>query len=240
MSPSTSAIQVRRRPGSRRSASSKTLPMVTSRPAVMSVVYQRFTARGVFLLPGCGRMICSGVRAGPPGTATSNTHPVPAIRLWPFSPVPRRLSKLRTRFPGALVRRRRASGRIATPLPSAGIASGGRPSVGFSPVPGTTAWSRFWSWQNSSAAAAAAAVICPSCRLPMLIPAAASTSSCAWPQEPDRLNISARRCNRQEYPSGGKFSTASRGNSDPAPLTPDRYAIRRTLTSPSVVTTARE
>jgi hypothetical protein len=46
MSPSASAIQARRWPGSRRSASSKTLPTVTSRPAVMSQAYQRFTARG--------------------------------------------------------------------------------------------------------------------------------------------------------------------------------------------------
>ena len=103
--------------------------MVTSRPAVMSQAYQRFSARGGFFLPlpGSGRMTCSGVRAGPSGTATSKTAPVSAIRLQPFfSPVPARFSKVRTRCSGALVRRRRASGSIATPLPSAEIASGGR------------------------------------------------------------------------------------------------------------------
>src|SRR3984957_8118981 len=46
MSPSTRTIRVRWWPGSRRPASSKTLPMVTSRLAVMSQAYQRFTARG--------------------------------------------------------------------------------------------------------------------------------------------------------------------------------------------------
>jgi hypothetical protein len=73
--------------------------MVTSRPAVMSVVYQRFTARGAFLpLPGSGYMTCPGVRAGPAGTWTSKTQPVSAIRLWPpFSPVPRRCSTFRAR-----------------------------------------------------------------------------------------------------------------------------------------------
>ena len=73
----------------------------------------------------------------------------------------------------------------------------------------------------------------------MLTPVAASTNSCACSYEPDRQNISASRCSAQEYPSGGRFSTASRGNSDPAPLTPDRYAIRRTRTWPSRVTTGR-
>ena len=71
----------------------------------------------------------------------------------------------------------------------------------------------------------------------MLTPVAASTNSCPCSYDTDRQNISASRCNCQEYPSGAKFSTASRGNSDPAPLTPDRYAIRRTRTSPSCVTT---
>ncbi len=139
MSPSTRAIQVRAWPGSRRSASSKTLPMVTSRPAVMSQAYQRFTARGRagLLAPGSGRMTCSGVRRPrPSGTATSKTQPVSAIRLQPFfSPVPARLSKVRTRCSGALVRRRRASGSIATPLPSAEIASGGRRSCWPCPAP---------------------------------------------------------------------------------------------------------
>jgi len=83
-------------------------------------------------------------------------------------------------------------------------------------------------------------VICSSCRLPIPTPAAASTNSCACSYDTARQNISASRCNAQEYPSGGRFSTASRGNSDPAPLTPDRYAIRRTITSPSRVTTGRE
>ena len=102
--------------------------MVTSRPAVMSQAYQRFSARGFFPpVPPSGRMTCSGVRAGPSGTATSKTAPVSAIRLQPFfSPVPARFSKVRTFCSGALVRRRRASGSIATPLPSAEIASGGR------------------------------------------------------------------------------------------------------------------
>ena len=36
------------------------------------------------------------------------------------------------------------------------------------------------------------------------------------------MNISASCCSAQEYPHGGRFSTASRGNSAPAPLTPDR------------------
>ena len=71
----------------------------------------------------------------------------------------------------------------------------------------------------------------------MLTPVAASTSSRACSYEPDRLAISARRCSCQEYPHGGRFSTASRGNSDGTPFTPARYAIRRTLTAPSVVTT---
>jgi hypothetical protein len=65
-------------------------------------------------------------------------------------------------------------------------------------------------------------VICSSCRLPMLTPAAASTNSRACSYDPDRQNISASRCRPQEYPSGGKFSTASRGNSDDTPLIPAR------------------
>ena len=140
-----------RRPGRSRSGGgrgrggrprSKILPMVTSRPAVMSQVYQRFSARGGFVpaVPGSGRMTCSGVRAGPSGTATSKTAPVSAIRLQPFfSPVPARFSKVRTRCSGALVRRRRASGSIATPLPSAEIASGGRPCPCSCPAAGTAA-----------------------------------------------------------------------------------------------------
>jgi hypothetical protein len=51
--------------------------------------------------------------------------------------------------------------------------------------------------------------------------------------------MTASRCIAQEYPPGGRFSTASRGNSDTAPFTPDRYPIRRTTTSPSVVITGR-
>ena len=71
-------------------------------------------------------MTCSGVRGGPSGTATSKTAPVSAIRLQPFfSPVPARFSNVRTRCSGALARLRRASGSIATPLPSADSASGG-------------------------------------------------------------------------------------------------------------------
>ena len=73
----------------------------------------------------------------------------------------------------------------------------------------------------------------------MLTPVAASTNSRACSYEPDRANICASRCSCQEYPHGGRFSTASRGNSDPAPLIPGRYAIRRTRTSPSAVTTGR-
>jgi hypothetical protein len=65
-------------------------------------------------------------------------------------------------------------------------------------------------------------VICSSCRLPTLTPVAASTNSCACPKDPDRQNICASRCSGQEYPHGGKFSTASRGNSDGTPLIPDR------------------
>ena len=53
----------------------------------------------------------------------------------------------------------------------------------------------------------------------MLTPVAASTNSCPCSYDPARQNISASRCNCQEYPSGGKFSTASRGNSDNTPLT---------------------
>ena len=105
----------------------------------MSQAYQRFTARGAFLpAPGSGRMTCSGVRgpSGTSGTATSKTQPVSAIRLQPFfSPVPARLSKVRTFWSGAFVRRRRASGSIATPLPSAEIASGGRRSCWSCPAP---------------------------------------------------------------------------------------------------------
>ncbi len=150
-------------------------------------------------LPGSGRMTCSGVRAGPSGTATSKTAPVSAIRLQPFfSPVPARFSKVRTRCSGALVRRRRASGSIATPLPSAESASGGRPGPG-PPAAGTAAaWSR--SWQNRSASAAAATTICSSCRLPTLTPVAASTNSCPCSYDTDRQNISASRCKPQEYP----------------------------------------
>ena len=180
MSPSTSVIQVRSWPGSRRSASPKILPMVTSRPAVMSQAYQRFTDRGAFLAPpGSGRMTCSGVR-GRSGGRTSNTQPVSAIRLWPFfSPVPVRLAKVRTRGTGVGPRRRRASGRMATPLPSAEIASGGSPVPGSCPAPGRAISSpdRSASWQNRSASAAAPAVICSSCRLPMLTPVTASTNS---------------------------------------------------------------
>ena len=110
--------------------------MVSARLAVISQVYQRFTARGPRAgSPGARAMTSSGVRGGPSGGRTSKTHPVSAIRLQPFfSPVPARFAKVRTRSPGALPVRRRASGRIATPLPSAEIASGGRsPS---SPGPG--------------------------------------------------------------------------------------------------------
>ena len=127
LSPSTSTIQVRARPGSRRSASSKTAPITRLRPAAMSAAYQRRSARGAFL-PGPEAMTCSAVR----GTgSTSNTHPSWAIRLCPFSPVPRRLPKFFTRWPGALApRRRSAPGSIATPLQSHDIASG---PAGFSP-----------------------------------------------------------------------------------------------------------
>jgi hypothetical protein len=65
-------------------------------------------------------------------------------------------------------------------------------------------------------------VISSSCRLPMATPVAASTNSRACSYEPARQNISASRCRPQEYPSGGRFSTASRGNSDGTPLTPAR------------------
>jgi hypothetical protein len=51
--------------------------------------------------------------------------------------------------------------------------------------------------------------------------------------------MTASRRRPQEYPPGGRFSTASRENSDTAPRTPDRYPIRRTTTAPSVVTTGR-
>jgi hypothetical protein len=88
--------------------------MVTSRPAVISQAYQRFSARGRSVArPGPGPMTCSGVR-GCSGGMTSKTQPVSAIRLWPFfSPVPVRLPKVRTRCSGALARPRRASGRMA-------------------------------------------------------------------------------------------------------------------------------
>ena len=106
--------------------------MVCVRSAVMSVVYQRLTALGPGL-PGPAPMICSGVR-GTAGGWTSKTTPVSAIRLLPsFSPVPRRFSKILTRCPGAMVRRRRASGRIATPFPSAEITSGRLPAAGRDP-----------------------------------------------------------------------------------------------------------
>jgi hypothetical protein len=73
----------------------------------------------------------------------------------------------------------------------------------------------------------------------MLIPVAASMNSCPCSYDPDRQNITASRCRSQENPHGGRFSTPSRGNSDPAPLIPDRYPIRRTTTAPSRVTTVR-
>ena len=82
-------------------------------------------------------------------------------------------------------------------------------------------------------------MICSSCRLPMDTPVAACTNSCPCSYDTAPQNICASRCNAHEYPHGGRFSTASRGNSDSAPLIPDRYAIRRTRTSPSRVTTGR-
>ena len=103
----------------------------------MSQAYQRFSARGACpawpagirahdLLRGPGRAVRDG---------DVEDAPVSAIRLQPFfSPVPARLSKVRTFCSGALLRRRRASGSIATPLPSAEIASGGRP-CSCSPAP---------------------------------------------------------------------------------------------------------
>jgi hypothetical protein len=85
-------------------------------------------------------MTCSGVRAC---GITSNTHPTSAIRLWPFSPMPGRVWKFFTRWPGALVRSRRDSGSIATPLPSADSASGpgaGSPSGTPGSGPGPGCW----------------------------------------------------------------------------------------------------
>ncbi len=65
--------------------------MVCSRPAVMSQAYQRFTARGAFLLlPGSGRMTCSGCAPAPVDGDVEDApglgHPLVPL----FSPVPRR------------------------------------------------------------------------------------------------------------------------------------------------------
>ena len=176
MSPSASAIQVRRWPGSRRSASSKTLPMVTSRPAVMSVVYQRFTARGAFLpLPGSGCMTCPGVRAGPAGTWTSKTQPVrPSACGRPF---PRCRAGARSsgpacrapwRCPPGLGTHRHALA-VAESASAAGPPSA-RPGP-LLPVPGLPDPGRPVSATGSPG------VIYSTCRLPMLTPVAASTSS---------------------------------------------------------------
>ena len=140
MSPSTSAIQVRAWPGSRRSASSKILPMVTSRPAVMSQAYQRFTARGAFLpAPGSGRMTCSGVRAGRPARPgrrrrrRSRSRPSACSLSSPRSrPACRRSVPS---GPGPSSGGGAPPGSIATPLPSAEIASGGRRSCWSCPAP---------------------------------------------------------------------------------------------------------
>ena len=101
-------------------------------------------------------------------------HPLVAFLLpgpGPFGEGPHPLA-------GVGPRRRRASGRMATPLPSAEIASGGRPAPGPARLrAGPSSPGRSASWQNRSASAAAPAVICSSCRLPMLTPVAASTNS---------------------------------------------------------------
>ena len=71
------------------------------RPAVMSQVYLRSSARGLSpARPGPGPMTCSGVR-GCPAAMTSKTHPVSAIRWQPFfSPVPARFQSSVPSAPG--------------------------------------------------------------------------------------------------------------------------------------------
>jgi hypothetical protein len=71
----------------------------------------------------------------------------------------------------------------------------------------------------------------------MPAPVAASTRSCPSWNDPARHAISASCCSRQEYPHGGRFSTASRQCRSATPFSRDRQAIRRTATGPSIVTT---
>jgi hypothetical protein len=68
-SPSTSAIQGRAWPGSRRSAWSKTAAIVSAALAVISQVYHRLTASGPCGAgwPGARPRICSGVRGSSGG-----------------------------------------------------------------------------------------------------------------------------------------------------------------------------
>ena len=132
-------------------------------------------------------MTCSGVRAGPSGTATSKTAPVSAIRLQPFfspvRPASRRSAPAAVRAPGpaaarvgehrhALTVRRERQRRQARPRPP-----GRRDGGGLVPAPVLA---------EPLASAAAAATICSSCRLPTLTPVAASTNSCPCSYDTDR------------------------------------------------------
>ena len=190
----------------------------------MPQVYHLFTARGVRGgVPGGRTMTSRGVRAGPSGGRESKTAPVSAIRFFAcFSPLPSRFSPFLSRFAALrAVSSRSASGRIATPLASADIPS----TAGRSSPPGpamTGASGTALPAANASASAAARARISSSCRFPMLAPVAASTRSCPSWNDPARHAISASRCSRQEYPHGGRFSTASRQCRSGTPLLLDR------------------
>ncbi len=168
---------------------------------------------------------------------TSNTHwPQPSACGLPLpGAAPRRSSAPAS---GALALRRRASGafsRPCRPLTSPAAAGHPRPLGSGRAAAGPPSWPHPASTAQRTSGTGA---ICSICRLPTLIPVATARSLVPARRRPSRPHISAGRCNRQQYPLVGRFSTWSR-NSVPAPFTPVRYAFRRTLTTPSVVTRAR-
>ena len=234
-SPSTSAIQGRAWAGSRRSASSNSKAMVSARLAVTWRCTTGSPPAGRAGRPGRGPrpMTCSGV-LGPSGGAARRRRSRPRRSACSpvFWPVPSRFPNACPGRPAALraVSARRASGRIATPLPSAEIASGEPPARPAGRRPGRAG-------QNPSASAAAAAAICSSCRLPTL-PRSAARTHCA-PAHTTRTgtNISASRCSCQEYRTAAGSAPHRRDQVRPLIPAPVADPPHRDRTQP--VTTAR-
>ena len=204
--PSTSPIQVRSRPGSRRLTAPKTAAMTS--PVLLATLAVRY------LFPAFGMPAGTCAGCSPPGSGTmsaavrgtgsqSKTAPASAIRLWVLtSPCDSRPACLGTAAAAARAAAGRSeSGRILMPLPSASSTSTRR-----SPAAGAgTLWPR----AKLAASAAAARMIRDACRVPIRTPVSRNTCPhAAWMDIRPAASASLSHSPAENLP-GGRLSCSS-------------------------------